>query len=270
MFKEETPEPLNAGSPIHIGTSGYVFPDWRGVFYPPKLAQNRWLEYYAARFDSIEINVTYYRLPPRTTFESMAARTPDGYPFWVKVPGEVTHGAGDPEPVLRQFFEAVQPLEAVGKLAGALAQFPQSFHPGREAEDRLKRIRDAAGERLVAIEFRRKDWGGELRLELLKELSFVNVIPDLPRLKDLPEADLVRTGEVTYVRLHGRNELTWYDQSRGDRYDYDYSNEELEKWASNLLMMERGAGTFVFFNNCHFGQAVKNAQMLRDLLKNRL
>lgn len=267
LFDQPAPEPLRRRGVIHIGTSGYVFPDWRGVFYPERLPQRRWLEFYAAEFSSVEINATYYRIPPRSTFESMAERTPDHYPFWVKLPGEVTHGTAEVEPIMTQFFDALEPLHTAEKLAGVLAQFPQSFRPGEAALEKVGRLRELCRSAPLAVEFRRRDWQTAATYEFLRREHIIVVIPDLPRLSGLPEAEIQVTADVAYVRFHGRNSKTWHDPSQGDRYDYEYSLDQLRNWRPKIRALEEVvAGTFIFFNNCHMGQAVKNAMMLRELL----
>ena len=266
-IQEESPAPLKLRGSIHIGTSGFSFPDWTGVFYPPRLPRSDWLAYYAREFSAVEINATYYRIPPPATFQRMADETPEGFNFWVKVPGEVTHGDGDVAPVMDSFLDALKPLTESGKWRGALAQFPNSFAPSPHAWSRILKARDALRGEPLAVEFRRAEWLTAGVLERLAAEGLVSVTVDLPALDGLPATRSMVTGEFGYARLHGRNRAAWYDRRAGDRYDYEYSSTELEAWLPHVRTLdERAPSTFIFFNNCHAGQAVKNARMLKALL----
>jgi len=268
LFEEELPQPLRGRGLIHIGTSGYSFKDWRGAFYPKGLAQGQWLEFYARHFSVVEINATYYRIPPASVFQAMVDRTPEHFEFWVKVPGEVTHKGENVAETMKPFLEAVKPLEQSGKLKGFLAQFPQSFKCSEKALDRIDRLQDAASDISVAVEFRHDGWEQDETLAFLNEHGLIYVIVDLPQLKGLPSADVHVSSHVRYIRFHGRNCQNWYNTQLGDRYDYDYSETELREWLQKINEIDaEGTTAYLFFNNCHAGQAVKNARMLRQLLE---
>ena len=112
---------------ILLGTSGYSFPDWIGPFYPPSIARSRMLDYYARQFNAVEINTTYYRIPPPSTMFAMERKTPPGFEFVVKANQEMTHaGSLDPD-LYRAFHRALEPLRMAGKLSGVIAQFPYAF-----------------------------------------------------------------------------------------------------------------------------------------------
>src|SRR3954470_21575378 len=112
---------------LRVGTSGYNFPEWRGSFYPPKLASKKWLEYYAQQLGTVEINYTFYRMPNAKTIAGWNAATPAGFTFVVKAPQRITHFArlrNIDEP-LRLFLEVVRKLNA--KLGPVLFQLPPNF-----------------------------------------------------------------------------------------------------------------------------------------------
>ncbi len=198
----------------------------------------------------------------------MADRTPDSFEFWVKVPGLVTHTDEDFEGAIDQFLQSVIPLQEAGKLKGFLAQFPFSFRRGDKAFARIAQLHEAVRDETLAVEFRNRDWIVDETIKFLSERGIVSVTVDLPRLKTLPGMESHLTGPVSYVRFHGRNSRTWYDSHLGDRYDYDYSSDELKEWLLRIHKLdEEGSTTYLFFNNCHAGQAVKNARMLRDMLE---
>jgi len=267
LFPTQVLPDVGGNKTILVGTSGYIFPDWRGNFYPEKLPQKRWLEFYAEHFSTVEINATYYRLPPRSTFESMVQRTPTGYPFWVKVPGEITHHNGDILQTMELFKQSITPLNESGRLAGVLAQFPFSFRPTTANFELLGHLRVLTEPVPLAVEIRHHAWQTSECAGFLRREAITNVISDLPDLPGLPAPDLLVTSKIAYIRLHGRNRLTWNNPEKGDRYDYHYSTTELAEWLPKLKALQKmSESTFIFFNNCHMGQAVRNAKMLKSLL----
>ncbi len=253
---------------IAVGTSGYHFRDWVGPFYPPGTPANRFLSYYARHFDVVEINATYYGIPRPQVFAGMTEQVPGGFGFIVKVHQDVTHKRENPEESLKQLYDAVQPLQERGMLHGFLAQFPYSFKKNPPSRDYLVRLADfwAKWKEPVFVEFRHTSWFKPVVYESLQNhgLGFVNV--DLPRLPRLPGATAEVTNGIGYVRFHGRNAQTWWGE-RGDlRYDYDYSTAELKEWVPRIREMAAKAHRVVIFmNNCHMGQAPRNAKMLQDL-----
>lgn len=252
---------------IHIGTSGYSFKDWVGTFYPEGTPQNRFLEEYARHFDVVEINTTYYGIPGPKAFEGMASRVPPDFGFFVKVHADVTHKREAPEESARALFRAVDPLKEHGLLRGFLAQFPYSFKKNPPSRDYLARLADIwNGHEPLFVEFRHTSWYKPDVFQFLSQqnLGFVNV--DLPELPRLPGPSAVVTNGEGYIRFHGRNAVTWWGQEGPMRYDYMYTEAELKEW---LPRIEQVAGqakqTVIFMNNCHMGQAARNARMLQDL-----
>jgi len=267
LFSDEIPKPLKRHGDIHIGTSGFSFADWQGAFYPKGLPHGQWLAYYASKFTVVEINATYYHIPRPEIFAGMAERTPQTFGFWVKLPGEATHGSAQLEPVMNSFLNSVQPLKDSGKLLGLLAQFPASFKPDQSNLERIVRIHDLVHDIPLAVEFRWDDWLTDETFAFLEDRRLIFVAVDLPTLRGLPSPITRTTGAANYVRFHGRNRQTWYNPQAGDRYDYEYSSSELEEWLPRVQAMDEMAPvSYLFFNNCHAGQAVKNARMMRELL----
>jgi uncharacterized protein YecE (DUF72 family) len=254
-------------SNIHIGTSGYSFKDWVGNFYPEGTPQNRMLEEYARHFDVVEINTTYYGIPGPRVFEGMANRVPPDFGFYVKVHADVTHKREDPAPSAKNLFQAVDPLKNRGILRGYLAQFPYSFKKNPPSREYLSRLADLwAGREPLFVEFRHTSWYKPDVFDFLQQqnLGFVNV--DLPLLPRLPGPSSAVTNGEAYVRFHGRNAATWWGTEGALRYDYLYNEAELKEWVPRLNEADSKAKrVIIFMNNCHMGQAARNARMLLDM-----
>jgi len=270
---------------ILLGTSGFSFPDWGGVFYPPGLDRSKMLDYNVRQFKTVEVNSTYYRIPPPSTFAAMERKTPADFEFVVKVHHDMTHAqTRDPE-AYAAFHAAMEPLRRARKLSGVLAQFPQAFHRSEDNEGFLLELQERMEGVPLFVEFRHNSWMKEDVFQLLEResLGYVSVDePDLPGL--LPRVERA-TGPLAYVRFHGRNAKSWYagDQGKGSgtpgaparpardrqllRYDYLYSEAELKEWADKIRELnQKTQKTFVFFNNCHAGQAATSAKLMRRLL----
>jgi len=286
---------------ILLGTSGYSYPDWYGVFYPPGLERAKQLDYYVRQFNTVEVNSTYYRIPPASTFAAMERKTPAGFEFVVKAHGDMTHRLSRDGAVYEAFQTALAPLRAARKLNGVLAQFPQSFHRSDDHEQFLVEMQERLEGAPLFVEFRHRSWMHEDVFEFLERagLGYVSVDePDLPGL--LPRVARA-TGPMAYVRFHGRNAKSWYAGDDGGgapansvrevgrpdrgaspsarepaprqrdrqllRYDYLYSEAELKEWADKIRELnQKTQKTFVFFNNCHAGQAATGAKLMRTLL----
>ena len=259
-------------APIVIGTSGFSFKDWVGPFYPEGTRAPAMLELYAERFAAVEVNSTYYRIPPPRTMESLAARTPEAFEFVVKAHQSMTHEKADPDDATFDAFEAcLAPLIGAGKFRGVLCQFPWSFRPVRESRTRLERLHARlAPLGPLFVEFRHTAWLDERVFRFLDERGIGYCSVDEPHLPGLVPPIARLTGSIAYVRLHGRNQDTWWG-GHGDRYDYDYSPAELSEWVQKIReLAERSSKVYVFFNNCHAGQAARNALLMKDLVQREL
>jgi uncharacterized protein YecE (DUF72 family) len=230
------------------------------------------LEAYAARFDAVEIDSTYYAIPKPSLFESMVRRTPPGFQFAVKAPGSVTHApAGSAIPIedVDAFHACVAPLIVSGKLGAVLAQFPSTFRPGRESRARLVALRERWRDLPIVAEFRHRDWQTASALKVLRELGIGWCNVDEPRLPSLMLPGAESTSPIGYVRFHGRNAEKWWKQehSPAERYDYLYRDEELTPWLPRIsAIAKRARDTYVFFNNHRNGQAATNARQMAEML----
>jgi uncharacterized protein YecE (DUF72 family) len=230
-----------------------VYRDWRGPFYPEKLPQREWLRYYAERFDTVEINNTFYRLPSESAVAGWVEQTPRDFCFAVKASRYITHvkRLKEPEKYVERFCDTIRPLTEARRLSVILWQLPPTF---KRDDERLAAALKAIDERAPgrhAVEFRHPTWFTGDVYDLLREYNAALVIPDSP---EYPFAERKLTADWTYVRLHrsGRG------ASRGK-----YGKRELETWKRRLAAWRANAEALVYFNNDWEGFAVDNARALR-------
>jgi len=255
---------------IRIGTSGYSYDDWIGPFYPPGLSKGAFLRFYSQRFCTVEVNMTYYRLPAPSQVASWCRRTPSSFDFVIKAHRSLTHerAADAPGGAARDLLASIGPLVEEGRLGAVLAQFPNSFRPDDAAREYLQRLPAALAGTHVICEFRHAEWATDETLALLTSLGMGYCCVDEPRLRGLMPPLAVRTSPIGYVRFHGRNASKWYSHEEAyERYDYGYSTAELTEWVGGVKEITEGAeGTYVFFNNHYQAKAPANAMMFADLL----
>ena len=257
-----------SGASIHVGTSGYSFADWVGPFYPPGTRSGDFLHHYATQFACVEVNSTYYRIPSPRTLESMERKTPAGFRFIVKLNQAMTHAPTFDDALVRDFRAVLQPLKDAGKYFGLLAQFPWGFKRTDANKAHLERVREVLHGEPLWAEFRHDSWMHPRLPEWLRARAIGYCSVDEPALPGLVPPVTHVTTEDAYVRLHGRNEQTWWGRGGGDRYDYDYSERELVEWVGRVAeMANKAKQTYLFFNNCHAGQAARNAKLMQELLR---
>lgn len=251
---------------IRIGTSGYSFEDWRDNFYPEKIEKGKMLDHYVNYFETVEINSTYYRIPHPAVMYNIVKKAPEGFDFMIKVPQSFTHGRVDLEKDAKDFKECIKPFEESEKLSGLLAQFPYSFKFSQDGLDYISICRDIVAPNELYVEFRHNGWVNRQMYEHLKKEKIGYVCVDEPAISGLLAPDSFATTDTAYIRLHGRNSEKWWNGG-AERYDYNYSTEELEMWKDKAVkLIAKVKKVYVFFNNCHHGQAVKNAIEFKKLL----
>ena len=251
---------------IRFGTSGFWYKDWVGPVYPADLADWGRLPFYAEQFDTVELNVTYYRLPTKSMVDGWVKRTPDGFLFSVKAHKSLTHEREEAD--FQGFRESIAGLVGSGKLACILAQFPHSFHPTEANRGYLPRLREGLADLPVAIEFRDSAWLGDETFEQLEDLNFGFCCVDEPRLPGLMPPVVSASGPLAYVRFHGRNaEHWWQHEEAWQRYDYTYQDSELSEWIPRLRELDAEVPlTLVYANNHYRGQSTGTLRQLQRLL----
>ena len=156
---------------IKIGTCGFSYPEWKGPFYPEKLPPQQMLAYYARHFSAVEINSTYYHIPPARNMAAMAKRAEGRVEFAVKAHQDMTHSRDRYAGALPRFREAIGPLREAGRLGCVLAQFPFSFKASPENVEFLRRVAGDLTPDPVVVEFRHGSWITEDTFALLKDLG---------------------------------------------------------------------------------------------------
>jgi len=253
---------------IYIGTSGFSYDDWKGHFYPSSIQKRDMLPHYARSFDCVEINSTYYAIPGAATFSSLVQKTPDDFQFVVKAHKDMTHVDEPQAETFNAFLGAIQPLRESGKLGCVLAQFPWGFKANPAAAQRLRDLKDRMGDVPTVLEFRNSGWVNHAVFKLLGELDFGFCSVDEPDLKGLMPRVAAATSSIGYVRFHGRNSKKWWKHDQAyERYDYLYSEDELEEWVPKVKDLDNQTEkTYLFFNNHYQGKSAQNARMFAKML----
>lgn len=241
---------------IYLGTCGWAFDDWKGSFYPEGTKDE--LAYYATHFSAVEIDSTWYRIPSRHTVESWRQRTPSGFVFCPKLPGEITHQRllQDVAEITEEFLRVMSGLG--DRLGPILVQLAPDF--AADAMDRLEPfLRGLNSDFRYAVEFRHESWLQEPRApRLLRELGIAVTMahhPYYPRIE-------VATCDFTYIRLLGRrNVFPNFARRHVER------SRDLAHWAY-ILSKLRGSveEAYVFVNNQFEGHSPDTAQRLKEML----
>ncbi len=242
---------------IFVGTSGWTYDDWSGVFYPQEVKGADRLAYYVRKFRSVEVNATFYRTPTQNMIDAWNRKLPAAFHLVVKGPRLITHRKKlvDCDEPLQVFLDRVAKLK---RLRVILWQLPPSLHVDLDRLDRflgsLPRLRPARAYVRHAVEFRHASWWGEATSDLLRRHGAAFVAVSHPRLPDA----IVPTGDLLYVRFHGLGR---------DLYRYDYSRAELAQWAARLRPLLRTRRLYAFFNNDYEAHAPRNAALFAKRLE---
>jgi len=261
---------LKTANKIRVGPAGWSYKDWENVVYPPHGSKFDHLAYLASFFDTIEINSPFYRIPPPTHAKSWIRRVsanPD-FKFTTKVFRGFTHEAAKLERAdVKAFRDYLDPLAGADRLGAILLQFPWSFKNTPEAKEKLTKLFAELEEYPKALEVRHSTFQNEEFFDFLNEhdVAWVNV--DQPLFDNSVKPAETVTGPIAYARFHGRNYEKWFaHQESWERYNYLYSEKELEPWVERIETMAKNKDTYVVTNNHFRGQAIVNAGELRESL----
>lgn len=239
---------------FRIGTSGWQYDHWRSSFYPRDVPKKDWFNYYAAQFDTVEINNSFYRQPSDATWDRWHDEAPPGFRFAVKANRYITHmkQLKDCEEPLRRFFGGAERLKSF--LGPVLFQMPQHFQRNDNNIAKLKRFLSLLPRRHRQVfEFRHDSWFNNETFALLREHGAGFCVYDMPNV-DCP---VVATASHGYIRFHGSEEM----------YGTNYTDEILGGWSSQIKKLALGLGeVWIYFNNDAHGYAPANALRLREML----
>jgi uncharacterized protein YecE (DUF72 family) len=236
-----------------VGCSGWNYRDWRGIVYPPKLPQRRWFAHYATLFDTVELNTTFYRLPPATTTEAWAAQAPAGFTYAVKLGQFGSHRMKlkDAASWLPNHLDRIRRLGP--SLGPTLVQLPPRWKRNVERLDEFLTV--APSDLRWAVELRDPSWVHDDVFEVLRRHGAALCVHDL-----LPDHPWVHTADWTYVRFHGPEALV-------AKYWGRYGADRLEPTAARLrACLDEGRDVYAYFNNDHRGFAVEDARWLSQRL----
>jgi len=246
---------------LRIGTSGWNYRAWRGSFFPDDLTAKEWLPFYASRFNSVEVNYSFYRLPSEQICDNWYRATPDDFRFAVKASRYLTHikRLAEANAAWDTFVERVSRLKH--KLGPVLLQFPATFLATERnlhsLESFLGYARMKTPQVRIAVEFRDESCFGAPMLKLLDQYRASIVLSHSSR---YPVPELIPTSDFAYFRFHGPREM----------FASSYTDWELEKWADVAAATLSNRTVYAYFNNDSGGHAPRNALTLRQKIEARL
>ncbi len=230
---------------IHIGTSGYGYKEWKGIFYPEKISPQAMLHYYGERLNAVEINYTFYHMPTERIITPWAEQVPKGFAFAFKAPQVITH--------LKQlrnvadetdyFLRTLAVLE--GKLGPALFQFPRSFHAKKNLDALKDFLALLPGDARCAFDLRSPTWLDAGIAEILREKSCALCMEDTD---ENPVEEITSTADWGYLRLRRT----------------DYAETDLAQWLAKILAQE-WTRVFVFFKHEEEARGPQMAMRFREL-----
>ena len=235
----------------NIGCSGFHYKHWKGTFYPEDLPQKKWFDYYCQHFNTLELNVTFYRFPQLSFLQTWYDKSPDSFRFAVKAPRAITHFKKflNSKDMLYDFYGIVN--EGLKEKVGCfLFQLPPNYTYSEERLERLLTNLDPGV--LNVAEFREASWWNET---VYKELAAHNISfcgmshPTLPR-------DIICNTPVLYYRMHGEGQL----------YASNYTDKELQSLARKIKTTCKAREAFIYFNNDIHTYAIGNALKLISIV----
>jgi uncharacterized protein YecE (DUF72 family) len=240
---------------VRVGCSGWQYNHWRGDFYPAELPQSRWFAHYALTFDTVEINNSFYRLPPAETFAKWREQAPKHFLYAVKASRFLTHmkKLKDPEDPLFRFFSNARQLGP--RLGPILYQLPPRFPLNLERFEIFLRALPRGYRHTV--EFRDTSWYDERAYALMRRHKVALCLHDM----EGSATERIMVGPFVYVRFHHGTK----------KYGGRYSDARLDTWADWLAERAReGLEVFAYFNNDTGGHAPRDAVRLRERIAGRL
>ena len=243
---------------IYIGTSGWSYKHWKGIFYPDKMPAGKYLEYYISQFDCAELNASFYRLPTKNTIDSWSKLIPENFRLAVKLSRQITHfkRLKDTEDELKTFMKLFEPLH--DRMGPVLVQLPPSMkYDSDVAENFYKILKNHYSGFTFVIEARHQSWFNEEAYNLAAKYNIGWTIAESGG--HYPQEDVV-TSDTVYVRFHGP----------GKSNKTGYTENELSVWSKKTKeWVKKKLNVWVFFNNDSEGHAIMNARTFTELAKRK-
>jgi len=296
---------------FRVGTASWTDPSLvnSDLFYPPSVrSADERLRFYAERFNTVEVDSTYYALPAERNASLWAERTPQRFIFNIKAfalmtqhPAEVSRLPKDLREMLppsqrnqariarppreivdaafRMFWSAMAPLKEVGKLGMIAFQFPPYFVARSSNFDYMASLPERLPGASIAIEFRHPSWVLDKAqradtMKFLRSHGLYYTSIDAPEDKSIVPSFIEATGDQVYMRFHGKNRDNWFKHNitPAERYKYLYSESELQSAASDLKKLDSPGvrRAFVIFNNCYQNFGIMNASTMATILKRQM
>jgi uncharacterized protein YecE (DUF72 family) len=237
---------------VFVGTSGWIYKGWAGTFYPPETKAPGHLEFYASKFNTVEINATFYRLPQENMVKGWYDRSPDRFVFAVKGSRFITHmkKLNVDKPSIKRFFDRARLLKE--KCGPILWQLPPNFGFNGERLDSF--LRAVPRKYAHGVEFRHPSWyEREETFEILRRHHAAHVSISSLRMP----MNLNVTADFVYIRFHGLE----------NGAAHDYTRKEMQPWADHCRRcLDNGIAVFVYFNNDWNTRAPLNAEVFRDMI----
>jgi uncharacterized protein YecE (DUF72 family) len=235
---------------FRVGCSGWSYKHWAADFYPRGLKSGDWFPYYASRFDTVELNTTFYRLPSQNAVRRWHELAPPGFVFAAKLSRLITHyhRLADSDSTLRRFLERIEPLDK--HLGPLLVQLPPDFEIDLMRLDAFLKLLPA--DKRWVFEFRHRSWWTGPTYELLREREASFCIYD----RGEEATPAVATSPLVYMRFHGP-----------DGAGSGYSDRALSSWAERLRELSGVSEAYVYFNNDIGGHAPRDARRFREIVE---
>lgn len=269
---------MHALRDIHVGPAGWSYADWRGRVYPEGAGSKfDTLALVAKYLDVAEINSSFYHPPSPETARLWLRRIEHNpnFLFTAKLYRTFTHERGKATTEDERLFrEGIDPLMEAGKLGAVLIQFPWSFKNERDERTYLDHLVTRFKDYPLVVELRHESWNNPRILQTLEDLEVGLCDIDQPQFANSIKPSAEVTSPIGYVRLHGRNYQNWFREEANvlERYDYLYSNDELDPWVERIKQVaDKAKQTFVITNNHARGQSLVNAfEILAQLEEERV
>jgi len=236
----------------YIGTAGWHYDDWQVKFYPEKLPKNKWLEFYARHFPTVELNNTFYRLPTEKALKTWYDSSPSDFTFALKVSRYITHikRLKDCAGEVKNFMSRVAILKE--KMGPLLYQLPPGLHRDDEKLSSFLAVLPRGLKHI--IEFRHDSWFAEDVYDILRRHQVGFCVFDMPKLT----SPVMATTDFAYIRFHGSGSL----------YSSRYTDEEMADWARKISRLAgKLKSVYIYFNNDTAGYALDNAVTIREYLE---